>query len=121
MDKILCVDDEPNILRSLVRVFRETPYEIIVNTDPVNALDQLKNENVKLIISDYRMENMNGLEFLRKSMELQPACKRIILSGFAQDDLVEAAIKNGEVHRYISKPFQTDELRDLIRDLMEAA
>lgn len=108
---ILIVDDEPNVISALMRVFRQENYRILTAYNGEEALDLLSKETCQLIISDYMMPRMNGAEFLRKVKQLYPEKIRIMLTGQADTDAVMSAIKDGAVYKFILKPWNDDDLR----------
>lgn len=110
--KILCVDDEKNVLRSLKRLFLDEEYEIFTADGGKEGLEILKDEKgIQLIISDYRMPGMDGVDFLRQANELNPNTIRIVLSGYADTAAVVAAINEGQIYKFIPKPWNDDDLR----------
>ena len=115
---ILCVDDESFVLKSLVRTLRKEPYRVIISESPIRALEIIQQEKVDLILSDYRMEEMSGLEMLKKIIEILPHSKRIILSGYADEILIRDALNNGLVHRYLLKPYDSEMLKSEIISLL---
>lgn len=118
--RILCVDDERNVLRAIERMFIDENYEIIAASSGEEGLEKLSSsENVHVIISDYRMPGMNGVEFLKKACSLRPETIRIVLSGYADTAVVVAAINEGEIYRFIPKPWNEDELRMTIAKAVE--
>jgi len=116
---ILLVDDEPSILTSLYRVFRKEEYEVLISDDPLEALDMLKERNVHLIMSDYRMPTLDGITFLRNAMKLQPDAIRIVLSGYAESSVIIAAINDGGIYKFITKPWEDDLLKVEVRHALE--
>ncbi len=92
--KILCVDDEKNVLKALRRLFMdEDNYEILVAESGEHGLAMLaEEEGIRMVISDYRMPEMNGVEFLRQVYEKDPDTIRIVLSGYADTASVVEAI-----------------------------
>lgn len=116
---ILLVDDEPSILTSLYRVFRKEEYEVLISDDPLEALDILKERTVHLIMSDYRMPALDGITFLRSAMKLQPDAIRIVLSGYAESSVIIAAINDGGIYKFITKPWEDDLLRVEVRHALE--
>lgn len=121
MDKhtILFVDDEINILNSLSRIFRKDGYEILRSDNPVQAIDILKDHRVHLILSDYRMPEMDGITFLREAKRLQPDAIRIILSGYAETPVIISAINDGGIHKFLTKPWEDELLRIEVRHALE--
>jgi response regulator RpfG family c-di-GMP phosphodiesterase len=113
--RILCVDDEPSILSALKRLFRPDGYTIFTATSGAEGLALLEKEPVDLIISDMRMPEMNGAQFLEKVFERWPDTKRLLLTGYADASSTIAAINQGKIFRYISKPWNDDELIITVR------
>jgi response regulator RpfG family c-di-GMP phosphodiesterase len=117
---VLLVDDEENILRSLQRLLMDEEFEIVTATSGEIALEKLKTlENVGLIVSDQRMPGMSGAEFLGRSQEFAPFAQRILLTGYSDIGATIDAINRGGAGRYISKPWNDDELLCSIRDAVE--
>ncbi len=114
---IMLVDDEENILRSLQRLLMDEDFDIETATSGDAALEKLMNlENVGLIVSDQRMPGMNGAEFLGRSQEFAPYAQRILLTGYSDINATIEAINKGGAGRYISKPWDDDDLTQAIRD-----
>jgi response regulator RpfG family c-di-GMP phosphodiesterase len=114
---ILLVDDEENILRSLQRLLIDEDFSIETATSGEAALEKLKTlENVGLIVSDQRMPGMNGAEFLGRSREYVPDAVRILLTGYSDINATIDAINKGGASRYLSKPWNDEELIQVIRD-----
>lgn len=111
--KILCVDDEPNVLRALRRLFMDEEHlELLVAESGADGLDILaQEEGVAVVMSDYRMPGMNGVEFLRQVHDSWPKTMRIVLSGYADTASVVEAINVGHIYKFIPKPWNDDELR----------
>ena len=117
-DKILIVDDQQEILRSLERLFRED-YEVFTATSGRAALEILNREEVAVILSDQRMPEMDGVAFLGETIKLQPKAVRLIITGYADIDATIAAVNKANIYQYISKPFEPDELKKIIRNAVE--
>lgn len=109
--RLLLVDDEPNILSSLQRMFRKENYQISTAGSAREALEILSREKFQLIISDQMMPGMSGAELLQQVRECYPDTIRIMLTGHADTSAVMGAIKDGAVYRFIIKPAQEDDLR----------
>jgi two-component system NtrC family sensor kinase len=116
---ILLVDDEVNILKSLRRLLNGTGYHVLTSDSGENALKLFNTEHVDLVISDYRMPGMNGIELLRTVRERYPDVIRIILSGYADVATVVEAINDGQVYRFISKPWNDQELYTTVLQAIE--
>ncbi len=115
--KILFVDDEENILKSLTRLFMDEEYEILTASSGAAGLAVLgDNPDVALIVSDQRMPQMTGVEFLEKARVLAPEAVRIILTGYADGQSAIDAINRAAANRYISKPWDDGELVTMVKD-----
>ncbi len=114
---ILLLDDEENILRSLSRALRSAGVEIVTFSDPYKALDYLKENSVEIVISDFRMQKQNGIAFLVEVKIFSPNSKRIILSGYADEQLIKKSIEDETVHGYWLKPMKVDEILSKIQNL----
>jgi len=116
-EKILFVDDEENILNSLRRLLMDEPYELLTANSGREGLETLKrNPDVGLIVSDQRMPEMSGVEFLMQSRELAPDALRMVLTGYADINAAVDAINKGGAYRYAAKPWKDDELIQIIRE-----
>lgn len=109
--RIMLLDDEPNVLSALRRVFRQEHYEIVTCPTPQEALERLSRERFQLIISDYMMPGMNGGEVLKQVRASHPDMIRIMLTGHADVNAVVSAVKTGAVYKFILKPWNDDDLR----------
>ncbi len=109
--RILIVDDEKQVLKSLVRCFRKENYEIDTCDRPKQALELLNEQQFHLIISDFKMPEMNGAELLKEVKNRFPDTIRIMLTGHADTQAVMTAIKEGAVYKFILKPWNDDDLR----------
>jgi response regulator RpfG family c-di-GMP phosphodiesterase len=116
---LLCVDDEPNILSALRRLFRPEGYRVHVAPGGAEGLALLEREAVDVVISDMRMPEMSGAELLKRIAERWPGTERILLTGYADMDSTVAAINEGRIARYIAKPWNDDEVRAVVRDALE--
>jgi response regulator RpfG family c-di-GMP phosphodiesterase len=118
-NRILFVDDEENVLRSLKRLFMSEDYTVLTALSGPDGLAVLKEVEVPVIISDQRMPVMTGAEFLEKSRELSPDSVRIILTGYADVEAAIGAINRGGAYRYVSKPWNDNELLLVIKDAFD--
>ena len=117
--RLLLVDDEPNVLSALRRVFRQENYEVVCCTDPIAASTLLCTEAFQVIISDYMMPAMNGGDLLKHARAVQPDTIRIMLTGHADVNAVVGAVKSGAVYKFILKPWNDDDLRITIALALE--
>lgn len=116
--KILIVDDEPANLRLLERLFRRQ-YQIITAPSGVEALELLTQHDVALIISDQRMPNMTGVEFLKRAAEMRQHTVRLILTGYTDVNALVEAINSGVVYKYVTKPWVNEDLQQTITRALE--
>jgi len=113
--RILLVDDEERILRTLTMLLK-MQYQVFSTTDGNEALKILKKEKIHVLISDQRMPLMVGTELLRQAKNLSPQTMRILLTGYADVDAALDSVNEGEIFRYINKPWGPKELRDTVAD-----
>ncbi|MEW6683088.1 MAG: HD domain-containing phosphohydrolase [Nitrospirota bacterium] len=109
--RLLIVDDEPFVLSALTRLLRRDGYEVVTATGPGLGIELLQAQAVGVIVSDYRMPEMDGVEFLRRAREVVPDAIRIILSGYAETHAILSAVNNGGIHKYLTKPWNDEQLR----------
>lgn len=112
---LLLVDDEPGVLNALTRLFRRDGYRILTAQSGVEALEKLAGEPVHVIISDQRMPQMSGTEFLARAKTLYPDTIRIVLSGYTELSAVTDAINHGAIYQFLTKPWNDEMLRDNVR------
>ncbi|OQW49034.1 MAG: hypothetical protein A4S09_12740 [Proteobacteria bacterium SG_bin7] len=115
---ILCIDDEPDICDALERLFRKK-YRVLKATSAREGLKILQNEKVTVIISDQRMPNMTGVQFLKESIKTHPEAVRILLTGFADIESVIDAINTGQIYRYVTKPWDPLDLTTAVGQAVE--
>ncbi|WP_168926811.1 response regulator [Nitrincola schmidtii] len=118
--QVLCVDDEPSILRSLRRLLPKQYYEVFIAESGQAGLEILKQQTIDLVISDMRMPLMSGAEFLEQVATLYPDTVRILLTGYADIDSTIKAVNRGRIHRYVQKPWDTDDLLSSLEQEMES-
>jgi len=109
-NRLLLVDDEENILRSIKRVLRRGNWQVETASDGQQALEVFRTFQPAVVISDFRMPGMNGVEFLSRVKELAPKTQRIMLTGHADQQAIEEAINRSEIFRFISKPWNDQQL-----------
>ena len=115
---LLFVDDEPGILSALRRLFRPHGYRILIAESGEAGLEILGKESVDLVISDMRMPVMDGATFLKAVRGRWPDIMRILLTGYADITSTVAAINEGEIYRYISKPWDDNEIVIVVREAL---
>lgn len=116
---ILFIDDEEQVLDTLRRTFRKSEITASFETDGERALENLGQNSASVIIADMRMPGMDGLEFLGKVKEICPDAILIVLSGYADMDMIMKAVNEKEIWRYITKPWKTEELLLTISNAIE--
>lgn len=112
---ILVVDDEEGVRNALARSLRVEGYEVFKAEGAREGMELLATEHVDLIICDHKMPRMTGLEFLARVREDYPDTVRFMLTGQAEMDTVIAAINTGEVSRFVTKPWDDEDLKMMIR------
>lgn len=117
--RILFVDDEPQILKSIRRHFLDEPYEVLTASSAKEGLKMLEDTPAEVVVSDYRMPEMNGGEFLKRVSEQWPETSRLVLSGHADLSAVITAINDGEIFKFIGKPWNDHELKNAVHDGVE--
>lgn len=109
--RILCVDDEPNILSALRRTLTSFGYKVIAASSGQEGLKLLQNEPVQLVISDMRMPGMDGVSFLEYVSVRWPDTVRVLLTGYSSLESTIDAVNRGHVYCYIAKPWDDDDLK----------
>lgn len=117
---VLVVDDEEMVLKSIGNYLEmETDYHIVTFSSPVTALKSLDNTEVDLVISDYLMPEMNGIEFLLKLKEKFPLATRILLTAYGDKENAIRAINELGLFQYIEKPWDNEQLKLSVRNGLE--
>ncbi len=118
---ILLVDDEQNVLRALARLLRRDGYRIYTASNFKDAFEVLGTQQIHVVVSDHRMPDGKGTEFLGRVKETHPHTVRMILSGYADLGVVTEAINGGAVYRFLTKPWKDDDLRKTLHEAMRMA
>ncbi len=118
--KIAFIDDEPRILRSLKMHFRQS-HDVFITTDAIELMEYISANEVQVVVSDQRMPDKQGTEVLRDIKSASPNTIRILLTGYADLNAVIDSVNEGEIYRYITKPWQNDELKKTINKATEIA
>ncbi|MDA1312899.1 MAG: response regulator [Acidobacteria bacterium] len=117
---IVIVDDEEMVLTSLRSFLRlETEYDIETFDSPAKAIERIRESTIDLVISDYLMPGMNGIEFLLEIKKLQPYATRILLTGYADKENAIKAINEVGLYQYIEKPWANEDLKLIIQNGLE--
>lgn len=116
---VLCVDDEPSILAALKRVLRSEDCQVLQAGSGAEALTLLEQHPVDVVVSDMRMPAMDGAQLLAQVRQRWPHTARVLLTGYADMNATITAINEGQIYRYIHKPWEENELRLTIRQAAE--
>ncbi len=117
---VLFVDDEERILRSLRMLFM-AKYDVKITTDGNEALKILQNEKIHVLVSDQRMPIMMGVDLLRQARQVSPNTIRLLLTGYSDLAAITGSVNEGEIFRYINKPWKADELKSTVDQAVEIA
>ncbi|HXE38390.1 MAG TPA: response regulator [Azonexus sp.] len=113
---LLLVDDEENMISSLKRLLRREGYRILSAGGGVEGLEILAKHRVDVIVSDQRMPQMTGVEFLRRVKTMYPDTVRIVLSGYTELQSITDAINEGAIYKFLTKPWEDEQLRANIQE-----
>ena len=116
--KVLIVDDEPDNLALLYRTLRGR-YEIEKSTSPLAALEMLKKNDFHCILSDHKMPEMDGVEFLKRCSEISPDSMRLLVTAYSDAGILIDAINYAKIYRYIKKPYNPDELLLVVQNALD--
>jgi DNA-binding NtrC family response regulator len=119
---ILLVDDEDNVLRALERsLHRGANYKILKASGPREAFEVLSRERADVVISDHLMPEMKGMDFLVEARKRYPNMARILLTGHADIEVAIQGINSGKLYRFLTKPWDDDELREIVAKALEVS
>jgi DNA-binding NtrC family response regulator len=116
--KLLVVDDEPQVAHALRRLFRREGFDVQVAFNGSEALERLKEFSPDIVLTDFRMPGMTGSELLQRVKRSHPLALRLIISGYADFKSVVASVNDGEICRFISKPWDDAELVTYLKSLL---
>ena len=116
--KILIVDDETITLMNLVRVMEKEGYEVVGVSSGPDALKILEEQEFDAVLTDLKMEEVDGIQILKSCKELYPNTEVIMITGYATVEGVVSAIKNGAFH-YLAKPLELDEVIKVVKEAVE--
>jgi len=117
--RVLFVDDEEKVLKALERSLLNEPYEALLANSGKEALEIIMREQVHVLVTDMRMPEMSGLKLVRIVKKEYPHIIRLVLSGYTDIDTLLASINEGEIFRFITKPWKDEELKTTIRQAIE--
>lgn len=118
---ILFIDDEERVLRSLSSIFWDDDYNILTTTDADKALKILEEQTIHVLVSDHRMPKMLGADLLKQARTISPNTVRLLLTGYADTESAVKCVNEGEIFRYLTKPWQNDELKSKIAQAIQIA
>ena len=118
--RVLFVDDEPRVLTTMRMLFR-AHYEMFFAESGAQALELLKTQPVDVIVSDQRMPGMTGIELLRAARDLNPHAMRILLTGYSDLNAIIGSINEGEIFRFVNKPWSNEDLSTTVARAVAAA
>lgn len=113
---VVCVDDDAEVLAVVVRCARMEQVTVRSTQDPHQALTWVAAEEVAVLISDYEMPEMSGAELLEAARKVRPSTVRVLVTGRKTLDTAIDGINRGEVYRYVSKPFESERVREVVRE-----
>lgn len=116
--KILIVDDEPDNLQLLYRTLRRD-YEVTKAQGPLEALEILKETPFNCILSDHKMPDMDGVEFLKRTYDMYPDTIRLLVTAYSDVEILMNAINYAKIYRYIKKPYSPEELLHIVQLALE--
>ncbi len=114
--QLLLVDDEPNVPKSIRRALRSQQYAIHIASSGTEALELLENQPIDVVVSDHRMPGMTGAELLREVSTRYPSIVNVMLSGQADMDAVIDAVNDGNIYKFLHKPWSNDALRSTVAE-----
>ena len=127
MSNILLLDDEPNILNALRRCISSgrskddaDPIVVETFTSAAKALARLEEQDFDVVMTDYRMQEMDGVEFLQRVIEINPASRRLLMSAYADREAIVAAINDARIVRFVDKPWDDAKLRNIIDEVLRS-
>jgi len=113
---VVVVDDDSELLMAIIRVLRNQGYALMQTSDPTEALDWVGTKDVAVLVSDFEMPKMTGVELTAAARMVRPETVRVLMTGRQTLDTAVAGINQGEIFRYIQKPFEPMVLRDTVRE-----
>ena len=117
-ERILIVDDEKVALKNLEHVIKKEGYEVVATQSGQNALRILEEQKFNVVLTDLKMEKVDGMQILRRCRELYPDIEVIMITGYATLESAVESMKHGAFY-YIAKPFRLDEVRKVVAEAVE--
>ncbi len=115
-EKILIIDDEIGVLQAIKRIFCDLGFEVLVSSNPIEALSFINDQDIAVVVADQKMPEMSGLELLSRLKTMAPDIKRIMLTGYGDLNIAMSAINECDVFRFISKPWNDKQLIEAVTD-----
>lgn len=112
--RVICIDDDEDLLAGVARVLRARKLDVLATTDPAQVLAWLADQDIAVLVSDVEMPAMSGVELVAKAREIAPSTTRILLTGQRNLQAAIAGINRGGVFRYIAKPFERADLETAV-------
>ncbi len=112
--RILILDDEPIVCKRLKPTFEKAGYEVETFTDSTKALERTKEQTFDIVITDLKMENIDGMQFLTEVKKRSPETEVIVITGFATMETAKESFHKG-VFDFVAKPFKLSEIQDAVR------
>jgi response regulator RpfG family c-di-GMP phosphodiesterase len=116
---ILCVDDEQSILNALKRLLRKEGYNLLFANSGQEGLEILKDNEVHMVVSDQRMPEMSGTDFLAAVKDSYPDVRRVILTGYSDIESITESINKGHIYKFFSKPWNDLALKAELRQILD--
>ncbi len=116
--KVLIVDDEQSILNALFRSLRDE-FDVLLSLSGASALQIMREQEIAVILTDQRMAGIDGIELLRKAMDIQSDSVRVLITGYTDIETVIEAINDGQIFYYIQKPWEPDEIKAIMKRAAE--
>jgi len=113
---VVCVDDDADLLQATMRVLRNQGYALLSTSDPTEALEWVGTKDVAVLVSDFEMPKMTGVELHAAARMIRPETVRVLMTGRQALDTAVAGINTGEIFRYVQKPFEAKVLREIVKD-----
>ena len=117
--RVLIIDDDRGVLVALERLLRKENYSLILSDDPEKALEILSHERIDLIVADERMPKISGTELLKRAKNMSEDTRSIILTAYGDLDTIIVAYGECGVYKFLSKPWDNDEIKAVIRNALD--